>query len=226
MASYDLYQLLKPCQGFFKLPHMKQPDLENFINTGNRTYCDGRQCIRLYKSYLKKNDDSVANTLLGHNQEDLLGLGIIFELLKYLCLFEKDYQPLKAELEDQELILHLLLPFAVPRAVSNGTEEFYFTVSGNEARLLVHLKNHQLKQYYSNYKNYEYLPTEDTAITKALSKYMDKSLRIPATPQTCYTWFPCDERFLNNSGMQMQYLSHTLTYFLNSLNAKRKKSPS
>ena len=41
---------------------------------------------------------------------------------------------------------------------------------------------------------------------RQLSQYMDKSLRIPATPETCYTWFPCSEAFLNNPEKQAQYL--------------------
>lgn len=225
IPSCDLYQLLKPCQGFFKLIHMKQPDLENFMNSGVRMYCDGGQCIRIYKSYLKKRDIFAAETVLGHNQEDLLGLGKIFTLLSYLCLYEGQYQAVKAELTEQELILHLKLPAKVPQTVSNGTDTFYFTVSGEEARLLVHLKEGRLKQYYSNYKDYEYIPEEDTAITKSLSKYMDKSLRVPARPDTCYTWFYCDERFLADPKRQMQYLKHTLTYYLNSLNANMKKTP-
>ena len=225
IPSCDLYQLLKPCQGFFKLIHMKQPDLENFMNLGSRKHCDGGQCIGIYRSYMKKKDSSAAETVLGHNQEDLLGLGKIFYLLSYLCLYEGKYEAIKAETDQNELILYLKLPMEVPLTVSNGTEDFYFTVSKTEARLLVHMKEGRLKQYYSNYKDYEYLPEEDTAITKSLSRFMDKSLRVPATPQTCYTWFSCDDFFLSDSGKQMQYLRHTLNYYLNSLNISIKKPP-
>ena len=54
ILSLDLYQLLKPCQSLFKLSKMKQPDLENFVGIHNRKYCDGGQCIRLYKTFYEE----------------------------------------------------------------------------------------------------------------------------------------------------------------------------
>ena len=62
-------------------------------------------------------------------------------------------------------------------------------------------------------KDYEFIPGEDTAMPKSITRYMDKSLKIATTPQTCYTWFNCDEDFLNNKKKQMQYLTHTLPFF-------------
>lgn len=49
----DLYQELKPCKDLLKLERMKQPDLEEFLGLNSRLHCDGGQCIRLYKSYIK-----------------------------------------------------------------------------------------------------------------------------------------------------------------------------
>lgn len=95
---------------------------------------------------------------------------------------------------------------------------FLSEVNGYEARMLVHLKEGKLRQYYRNYKDYEFIPGEDTAMPKSITRYMDKSLKIATTPQTCYTWFNCDEDFLNNEKKQMQYLTHTLPFFLDNLN--------
>ena len=93
ILSLDLYQLLKPCQSLFKLSEMKQPDLENFVGIHNRKYCDGGQCIRLYKTFMKKKDPEAANIVMGHNEEDLLGLGTIFSLLAYKKLYDGEYHP-------------------------------------------------------------------------------------------------------------------------------------
>ena len=136
------------------------------------------------------------------------------------------YEPSAIRIHDQqELVITLKLEHPVPISVSCVTDEFYFTADREEARLLLHLKNGKLRQYYSNYKDYEYLPGEDQAIPKSLSRYMDKSLRMPATPQTCYTWFQCDKNFLNSTSMQMQYLTHSLPCLLNNLGTRR-TSPS
>ena len=218
ILSLDLYQLLKPCQSLFKLSKMKQPDLENFVGIHNRKYCDGGQCIRLYKTFMKKKDPEAANIVMGHNEEDLLGLGKIFPLLSFRKLYDGEYHPKHCEVIDQELKMTLELPVAVPISVSCGNTSFYLTVSEQEAKILVHLNDGKLRQYYRNYKDYEYIPGEDTAMPKSISKYMDKSLRFAATPQTCYTWFRCDESFLNDPAKQMHYLTHTLSFFLDNLN--------
>lgn len=225
LPSIDVYQSLKSCQTLFKLSRMKQPDLENLFPAMHRVHCDGGQCIRLYRSYMKKKDPSALETVLGHNQEDLCGLGLVYTLLSYKFLYLGKYEPSTVRIHDQEeLVITLKLNHPVPVPVSCVTDEFYLTVNDSEARMLLHLKGGKLRQYYPNYKDYEYLPGEDQAIPKSLSRYMDKSLRIPATPQTCYTWFRCDESFLSSPQKQMQYLTHSLPCLLNNL-GKREKNP-
>lgn len=218
IPSIDVYQLLKPCQSLFKLTRMKQPDLENFAGIHNRKYCDGGQCIRLYKNFVKKKDTESAEIVMGHNEEDLIGLGTIFSLLAFKKLYDGEYHPKQCMILEQELKIVIELPAAAPVNVSCGNSEFYLSVNECEARMLVHLKDGRLRQYYRNYKDYEFIPSEDTAMPKSLTKYMDKSLRVAATPQTCYTWFSCNEDFLNNEKKQMQYLTHTLPYFFDNLN--------
>lgn len=164
--------------------------------------------------------------MLGHNQEDLHGLGLALYASELQITLSRKIRAFCNRIHDQqELVITLKLEHPVPISVSCVTDEFYFTADREEARLLLHLKNGKLRQYYSNYKDYEYLPGEDQAIPKSLSRYMDKSLRMPDTPQTCYTWFQCDKNFLNSTSMQMQYLTHSLPCLLNNLGTRR-TSPS
>ena len=216
--SVDIYQLLKPCQSLLKLTRMKQPDLEKIVGIHNRKYVDGGQCIRLYRNFIKKRQSKIAEEVMGHNEEDLLGLGTIFSLLAYKKLYDGEYHPKQCVILEQELKIVIELSAAAPVNVSCGNSDFYLSVNGYEARMLVHLKEGKLRQYYRNYKDYEFIPGEDTAMPKSITRYMDKSLKIATTPQTCYTWFNCDEDFLNNEKKQMQYLTHTLPFFLDNLN--------
>ena len=45
----------------------------------------------------------------------------------------------------------------------------------------------ELKYFYPDYKNYYYLPQEDTAVHKSLGEFVDRSARKKATAATCYT---------------------------------------
>ncbi len=45
----------------------------------------------------------------------------------------------------------------------------------------------EMKHFYPNYKDYYYLPYEDTAVHKSVGVYVAKSARQRATAKTCYT---------------------------------------
>ena len=125
--SLDLYLTLKPLKTLLKLPALKQPCLEEFLGIKDRIYNNGKECIQLYKDFLKKRDAITAEEILGHNLEDVLGLGRIFEMLSYLCIYDSEYEVTYAELDDENLILELTLPYKLPQKFSNGNEQFYLT---------------------------------------------------------------------------------------------------
>ena len=219
LPSIDLYQLLRSCQTLFKLSRMKQPDLENLFPSIHRIHCDGGQCIRLYRSYIKKKDPSALETVLGHNQEDLCGLGSVYTLLSYKFLYLGEYEPSAVRMHGQEeLVITLALKHPVPVPVSCVTEEFYLTVNDSEAKLLLHLRDGKLRQYYPNYKDYEYLPGEDQAIPKSLSRYVDKSLRTANhAPDLLHLVLAATKVSSTARQKQMQYLTHSLPCLLNNL---------
>lgn len=215
--SLDLYQTLRPLKKLLKLSSMKQPCMEEFLGIRDRIYADGKECIRLYKDFLKKRDANIADIVIGHNLEDVLGLGKIYLMLGYLCLFDGEYEPCHAQLDDENLFLELQLPCTLPAGFSNGSSVFYLTGKEDRIRLILRTQQGCLKQYYPNYKDYYYLTEEDHVIPRALGSAIDKKCRKAATRDTCYTWFRCDESFLSSPAKQKQYLTHTLPYLLGTL---------
>lgn len=215
--SLDLYLTLKPLKTLLKLPAMKQPCLEEFLGIKNRIYDNGKECIQLYKDFLKKRDHVIANEVLGHNLEDVLGLGRIFEMLGYLCIYDSEYEITYGEFDGENLILEMKLPCKLPQKFSNGNEQFYLTGEDELVKFIVKAENSKLKQYYPNPKDYYYLPEEDSVIPKSLGSGIDKKHRKAATKDTCYTWFACSDAFLNNPLQQKEYLRHTLPYLLRTL---------
>ena len=49
------------------------------------------------------------------------------------------------------------------------------------------VKKFTLKLFYPNFKDYYYLPIEDTCILKSIASGVDKPYRENATKETCYT---------------------------------------
>lgn len=87
----------------------------------------------------------------------------------------------------QEVFMKLALPFELPSSLSGNLDNCYFKIVGKEATLRVPLYEAELKYYYSNYKDYYYLPKEDMAIHKSIAEFVDKAYREKATPENCYT---------------------------------------
>ena len=89
--------------------------------------------------------------------------------------------------EKMEVFMKLVLPIELPTSISGNVDGCFFKTSGREATLRVPLYEMELKYFYSNYKDYYYLPQEDMAIHKSLATFVDKDFREKAKPENCYT---------------------------------------
>lgn len=81
----------------------------------------------------------------------------------------------------------LKLPTALPTEISYGANGCYFNGCGSSGKLRVPIYEGELKYFYSNYKDYYYLPKEDIAIHKSVASFVDKDYRRQATARCCYT---------------------------------------
>jgi uncharacterized protein YprB with RNaseH-like and TPR domain len=89
--------------------------------------------------------------------------------------------------EKSEVIMKLRLPFMLPTSLAGNLDGCFFKSEGGEASLRVPLFEEEMKYFYSNYKDYYYLPREDMAIHKSLAEFVDKDFREKAKPENCYT---------------------------------------
>ncbi len=89
--------------------------------------------------------------------------------------------------EKSEVYMKLALPLELPSSVTGNENGCFFKAKGREAILKVPLYETELKYFYSNYKDYYYLPQEDMAIHKSLATFVDKDFREKAKPENCYT---------------------------------------
>lgn len=115
--------------------------------------------------------------------EDDFALHLPLKARKVQANYYKDYEGS----QKREVYMKLALPIALPASLSGNYDGCYFKAEGNEATLRVPLYETELKYYYANYRDYYYLPKEDTAIHKSIAGFVDKAYREKATPSNCYT---------------------------------------
>ena len=156
---------------------------------------DGGQLIKVYKSYLKEREPEQLSLLLLHNREDLQGMVQLLPMLSYADLF--DHSPLVTQAETnqyldlenrekQELVLRLSLPSRLPLPVSFHANGCFFTAEENRALLRIPIYLEEMKHFYDNYKEYDYLPEEDIAIHRSVSSFVAKDHRRAASAKNCY----------------------------------------
>ena len=192
----DLYKRILPCKHFLRLEGCKQKDIEAFLGLHREDKYHGGELISVYKEYTGDPFSELLEPLLLHNRDDLRGLLEILPVLAYSDLFNrplkvhkvqanhyKDYQRKK----QQELLIYMKLQSPVPVSVSTHSGDCHFHCQNSEGILRVPVYNEEMKFFYSDYKNYYYLPREDVAMHKSVASFVDKKHRVQATASTCYT---------------------------------------
>ncbi|MBR5597689.1 MAG: ribonuclease H-like domain-containing protein [Lachnospiraceae bacterium] len=192
----DIYKRVSLCKHFLQLPNCKQTSIEKFLHIHREDKYNGGELIQLYQEYTKNPTTKIETLLLLHNKEDLEGMLKILPILSYGDIFNKPVRTTKVQAnhyrdlngkKQQELILRLKLINAVPIPISFHANDCYITIEGDHAALRVPVYTEELKYFYTNYKEYYYLPMEDIAMHKSVATFVDKEHRIPATAATCYT---------------------------------------
>jgi len=192
----DIYKRISPYKLFLHLPNCKQKTLEQFLGINRIDTFNGGELIGIYHDYVSAPSDVSERLLLQHNADDMKGMLSILPVLSYYDLFNNGIKVKKVQAnyykavngaQRQELLMHITLPSTLPCAISTSFEGCYFSATGNEGLFKVPLYEAELKYFYSNYKDYYYLPTEDIALHKSVASFVDKNHRMQATAATCYT---------------------------------------
>ncbi len=194
--SLDLYREFLKIPAFFRqMPNHKQKAFEDFICYPRKDLLSGKEMINIYHEYLKTSSKEKEKILLQHNYDDLVGMLSIFSLLTLKQLLKGQWEIANIEeLQKQnfhqhnikEILFTLKLSVPVPAQFSIDFSFGYMTVVKNLAKIKIPLYEGTLKFYYSDYKNYYYLPLEDEAIHKSVAIYTDTQHRQKATASTCY----------------------------------------
>lgn len=192
----DIYKRVVPYKFFLHSPNCKQKTLEELMGINREDIYNGRELIGLYHEYVEKPQEDACHFLLLHNMDDMKGMLQILPLLAFYDLFNCPVKARKVQSNSfvdyhghsrKELLMKLELPSSLPLAISTLSNSCYFSGEGTEGILKVPLYEEEMKYFYSNYKDYYYLPAEDTALHKSVSSFVDKEHRVQANATNCYT---------------------------------------
>lgn len=169
--------------------YLGKKHIELLKNARNMVFTDNQMNKETILAGRKPASESemLLGQLLLHNEDDVMGLVLISPILSYIDLFEKPIRILQADVEEGQLTISFELSVALPVGISYGKELIYFSAHDNTASLSVPIYEGELKYFYDNYKDYYYLPEEDTVIHKSLASYVDPNYRKKAKPSNCYT---------------------------------------
>lgn len=192
----DLYVRITPLKHFLKLPNCKQKTIEAYLGIVREDTLSGGDLISVYHNYVKLPSAEAYEALLLHNAEDIQGLVRLLPILSYVMLYQEGVRVVKVNANyyrdfhnvgRAELVMKLSLPAPLPISVSNYANGCFFSALEHNASLKVPLIDGELKYFYPNYRDYYYLPAEDTALHKSVSSFVDPEYRVAATAATCYT---------------------------------------
>lgn len=266
LRSLDLYRIFRPLGKLLSLENMKQQTLETFLGWKRTDQLTGKDMICLFRQYTdsRRNSDNprsdsarLQTLLLLHNHDDMLGMTKLTCMAAYLALRDGNISSVTfcGFRETIRLCLTFTLSTAVPIPFSLSGQKsapdrlsatsFYsdyaLTVEGAHGTLSLPVYQGTLFHFFSDYKNYYYLPYEDQAIHKSVASFVDKTCRIPAKASNCYIkksgtflpqpeeivspifkrsyeenqlYFICNESFIEHTPLQKTYLSAVLQILL------------
>lgn len=200
IKSLDIYREIRCLKPLFNIPDLKLFTVEKLAGFLRKDILSGKDCIDIYSRFMQKKyfrDSSMEaekQKLLLHNIEDIIGTCHCAKLLVYMCSvscktheIRKAYESGAPTPKDYPL-LHLDFlspePFPSPAKWSSGPYSLQF--DGDTLTLDICLYEGELRHFFKDYKNYFYLPAEDTAIHKSVGTYVEKEFRRQAKASECY----------------------------------------
>lgn len=196
MEGVDIYKRIMPYKDILGLPNCKQKTIEEFLGISREDQYNGGQLIDIYKEYCRQPSEESEKLLILHNNEDMKGMLKLLPILTYSDIFMQPFRVVKVQANhftnvDQsagdEVLMKLRFSSAFPIPFSMHKAGCHFSANDNEGFLKVPLFKGELKYFYSNYRDYYYLPLEDIALHKAVAGFVDKDHRKQAKASNCYT---------------------------------------
>ncbi len=196
----DLYREIRPFQKPLELCSLKQRDLQAAFHVSRKDHTSGGDLIKLYQDYLSSNDQTLLQILCGHNADDVLGMIGLLPLRSYKLNIASDIISPTAIIQPSCLLVSTSVPYDMPKSLTLIHRSMEIRLKNRSCSFHIPIYTGEMKHFYTNYKDYYYLPDEDHAIHKSIGCYVDRRHRLQAKASTCYqkktgNFLPCPDHF-------------------------------
>ena len=187
--SLDLYHLSKKLRNFLSLDGLKQKNLEECFGLFREDKLSGQELIQVYLDGIRNRDLNLMDAYLLHNKEDMEGMVFLQNLIQINAIFEGDFEIQEWIESENGRLLNIKLGnnFYLYKPILISSHEIQFIFERGCIRIQIPVSRMEARFFYENYKDYYYLPSEDTAMHKSVAEYVEKEYRVKATKETCYT---------------------------------------
>ncbi len=201
-TNIDICREILPYKKFLNMKSMRQTEIEKFLNIDRTDKYNGKELISIYKQYIKTKDKQLLQLLLLHNVCDLKGMLQITKILKYKDFFSGDFRitdtksnfDTSSDIPFLNIIIKIDISLPKPIEITKDySPQVVFSfissmhIQDNKITLSIPIYQGELKYFFTEYKQYYYLPEEDIAVHKKLAQFVDKKYKKRATAATCYT---------------------------------------
>ncbi len=201
LKQLDIYKEIRSYRNILGMESMKQVAVEDYLGIERKDQYSGGELIQIYQRYVARPNPTWENLLLQHNHDDLIGMPQISKILNYKAFFENS-EIISLETKTDADHLHVIFTVPdyadLPSRISFCKHDIYLHAYGQNAILELPIYTGILKHYFTDYKNYYYLPEEDMAIHKSVATYVESQRRERAKKSTCYVkkegcFIPCSD---------------------------------
>lgn len=196
IQSVDLYREACRLKQLIQLPDYKQKSIETFLGCFREDPYTGKKLIAQYLLYIKEPSKELLHNLLLHNEEDVRGMYDLFALLFYAEFLKGNYQIQDVSISSTDQThycdITLATEYAFPQKVTAIFPDASILLQEQKALISFPVQHGCLRHYFKDYKNYYYLPEEQTIIHKSLGACVDPDHRQKAAKENCFLEKTCD----------------------------------
>lgn len=196
LESVDLYKCIRTYKHGLGLSNLKLTTIEAAMQLPRTDTHSGGELISVYRDFLKEPEPFREKLLFQHNYEDILAIIPLLQLLHFRGIQEHAWKLAKTTITENQIQLILQLHYPLP--LRYITSSYYCDFNGYEdqAVITIPVLKEEMKYFLSDWKEYYYLPLEDTIIHKSVASYVDSAYKEKAKKRNCFLkkedfFFPC-----------------------------------